>query len=623
MCGIAGFFYSSPPPEAEGLLRNMCRVIRHRGPDDEGIRVEDGCGIGMRRLSIIDLSTGHQPIGNEDGSVWIVFNGEIYEYAHLRAELEAQGHRFRTRTDTEVILHLYEEKGPECFSHLRGMFAIAIWDSRKRQLILARDRFGKKPLYYAHTSQGLTFGSELKCLHAAKLPLELDQESLKLYFQFGYIPDPWSPFKQVRKLTPGSYLIYDASTDKIQQQRFWKMPVATAEPTPGDTVEDAAQRVRTAFDDAVRVRMVADVPLGAFLSGGIDSSSVVASMALQSPEPVRTFSIGFEESNFNELPAARLVAEKYKTEHHEILVRPDSIDLIHRLVKHFDEPFGDSSAIPTFIVSEFAAQHVKVVLTGDGGDELFGGYEVHWSAPSLAWQDRLPAWLRWSGRQLAKALPYWAYGKNYLYMNSLDTGMARYLERNYSPYQMRKRLLQPDWMLPEDPQWILRKMAHCLVPNSTNLLSQSLYFEATATLLSDMLVKVDRMSMANSLEVRSPLLDHPLAELAAGIPHDWKVQGRTGKRILLQAVGDRLPPELLTLPKKGFGVPIAKWFRHELRSFLHDILLSSQFLGRGIVRPAFVRALIEEHESQRRNNSHWLWSLLMMELWFRELAQHP
>ena len=629
MCGIAGFFVRTLPAGPEGVLTRMCDVIRHRGPDDAGyhldqIHTDGGCGIGMRRLSIIDLASGHQPISNEDESLWIVFNGEIYEYAHLRRQLEASGHTFRTHTDTEVILHLYEEYGTGCFAHLRGMFAVALWDARKNELILARDRFGKKPLYYATTPQGLLFGSELKCIHEARKALgisfDLDKEALQLYFLYGYIPDPWSPFEQVRKLPPGSWMRFRLDADP-EIDVYWTMPVPQAEPTPGDTRQAAAGRVRKIFDEAVKVRMVADVPLGAFLSGGIDSSSVVASMALQSDQPVKTFSIGFEEAEFNELPAARLVAEKYQTEHHEILVKPEAVDLVERLTRHFDEPFGDSSAIPTYIVSEFAARHVKVALTGDGGDELFGGYEIHWTARSLARWDRIPSPLRAGIRALSAALPYKAYGKNFLNMVGCESGLARYMERNYAHYHLRRRLLQPEWMLPGEQGWVLRKMHHCLLENEPDLLTQAFYFEATATLLSDMLVKVDRMSMANSLEVRSPLLDQKLAYVAAGIPHAWKVEPGRGKRILIEALGDRLPPKLLTLPKKGFAVPLADWFRNQLRPMLTDTLLSKQSLDRGILRGPFVRTLIDEHQSGRRNNSHWLWSLLMLELWFREQEQ--
>ncbi len=372
MCGIAGFVLRERREGHQHLLKEMCDLIRHRGPDDEGFFFDAGCGIGMRRLSIIDLSTGHQPISNEDGTIWVVFNGEIYDYQGVRARLEAQGHRFNTRSDTEVLVHLYEQEGVAGLERLRGMFGIALWDGRKKKLVLARDRFGKKPLYYAVLPQGLYFGSELKCLRAAGVPTDLDKEALRLYFLLSYIPDPWSPFQAVKKLAPGSWLTYDAG-GKVEQGAYWRMPEPGAEAAPGDTPEAAAARIRECFDESVRIRMIADVPLGAFLSGGLDSSSVVASMARQSSDPVKTFSIGFEESGFNELPYARMVAEHYRTEHHEILVKPDSVALVNRLVKHFDEPFGDASAIPTLLVSELSAQHVNVVLTGVGGIELSGG----------------------------------------------------------------------------------------------------------------------------------------------------------------------------------------------------------------------------------------------------------
>ena len=602
------------------MLQRMCDLIRHRGPDDEGFYIDGGCAIGMRRLSIIDLDTGQQPISNEDGSVWVVFNGEIYQFAALRAALEQCGHRFRTKSDTEVIVHLYEQEGVEGLHKLRGMFAIALWDARLQRLLLVRDRFGKKPLYYAVLPEGMVFGSELKCLRAAGVPLDLDRDALRLYFLLSYIPDPRSPFAAVRKLEPGTWLTYDAS-GTIKRGAYWTMPRPATTAAPGDSEESAARRIREAFDEAVRIRMIADVPLGAFLSGGLDSSSVVASMAQASPEPVRTFSIGFEEEGFNELPLARLVAQRFGTEHHEILVKPDSVALVNRLIRHFDEPFGDASAIPTFIVSEFASQHVKVVLTGDGGDEFFGGYEVHWSAPGLARWDRIPASVRAGLRKVAEWLPYHAYGKNFLRMISLDSPLERYFERNYAHYFLREQLLEPEWLLPAESAWLTTAMARALLPMDADPLSQALYFESMATLPGDMLVKVDRMSMANSLEVRCPLLDHRLVEAAVACPPEWKIRDGRGKRLFLRAVGDRLPPELLSAPKKGFGVPLAKWFRGELRAFLRDHLLSRRFLGCGIVRPAFVRALIEEHEAGRRDNSHWLWSLLMLELWFADLEE--
>jgi len=369
--------------------------------------------------------------------------------------------------------------------------------------------------------------------------------------------------------------------------------------------------------------MIADVPLGAFLSGGIDSSSVVASMALQSSEPVKTFSIGFEEAGFNELPAAALVARRYGTEHHEIIVRPNAIELVEKLVRHFDEPFGDASAIPTYLVSRFAVQHVKVALTGDGGDELFAGYPSFSLVNRLRKADLLPQTVRRAIGALAEHLPYSAYGKNFLRMISRPTALDRYFELNFAPYFLRRYLLTPQWMLPGDGAYLRGRLARYLPERESDILTQALYFEGTANLTGDMLVKVDRMSMANSLEVRCPLLDHKLAEFAARIPHAWKLAGGRGKQILLRAIGDRLPDELLRLPKKGFGVPLAAWFRGPLREFLWDHMSSASFLGRGIVSPPFVRHLLEEHARGRRDNYHWLWRLLMLELWFRQFQDQP
>ena len=618
MCGIAGFVRLDRPAQ-RSLVEAMCDQIRHRGPDDEGVYVDGGCGIGMRRLSIIDLSTGHQPISNEDGSVWIVFNGEIYEYQELRADLMARGHRFQTSSDTETLVHLYEQEGVEGLKRLRGMFAFAIWDARQSRLLLARDRFGKKPLYYAVLPTGIWFGSEISCLRTAGVPLETDAEALRLYFEFNYIPDPLTAYRAIRRVPAGCWLTYQRGT--VQQGRYWRMPVPVAEPAPGLTHAEAVVRVREKFDEAVRIRMIADVPLGAFLSGGIDSSSVVASMARQSPEPVKTFSIGFEESRFNELPYAKMVAEKYATEHHEIVVRPDSIGIVQRLMKHFGEPFADASAIPTFIVSEFAARSVKVALSGDGGDELFGGYTSLQQVERLSPLDRVPQSARLAMSWISDRLPYSAYGKNFLYMMGRRSGLDRYFAFNYAPFHMSSRLLRPEWMMPAESGFLARALPDCILPEDAGTLSQAMYWEATANLTGDMLVKVDRMSMANSLEVRCPLLDHELAEFAATIPHAWKIAGGQGKRILLEALGDRLPPALLNRPKWGFGVPLADWFRGELREFLWDHVTAAQFLDRGIVSPGFLRILLEEHDSGRRDNSHWLWSLLVLSLWFQEVGQ--
>jgi asparagine synthase (glutamine-hydrolysing) len=603
-------------------VRAMCDVIRHRGPDDEGFHADGPCAIGMRRLSIIDLSTGHQPISNEDGSVWIVFNGEIYNYRELRADLIGRGHTFRTASDTETLVHLYEQEGADGLTRLRGMFAFAIWDARTSSLFLARDRFGKKPLYYAALPGGFYFGSELKCLRAAGVPLEPDREALRLYLQFGYIPEPHSAFRAIRKLPPGAWLTCCPSGE-LREGRYWKPPVASREGSPGLTEEAAQARLRDTFDESVRIRMIADVPLGAFLSGGVDSSSVVASMSLASPEPIKTFSIGFEEAGYNELAYASLVAKRFNTEHHEIVVRPDSIDLIQKLARFFDEPFADSSAIPTYIVSEFAVQHVKVALSGDGGDEIFAGYDRFVAAQKLRSADRLPLAVRRFVGWAAGRLPYATYGKNYLRMISRESALTRYIEGNYTPYYLMRKLLEPDWMPPADGAYLQRAFAGCLMPDDADILSNAMCFETGVNLPGDMLVKMDRMSMANSLEVRCPMLDHELAAVAAAVPHRWRIRGGKGKRFLVEALGNRLPPEVLSHRKMGFTVPLPAWFRGPLREFLRDHLLSRTFLERGIVSPGFLKYLLDEHTTGRRDNSPWLYSLLMLELWFRGLEAAP
>src|SRR5271157_1164204 len=619
MCGIAGFLLRDGQAQVSDV-RAMCDLIRHRGPDDEGVYTDGGCGIGMRRLSIIDLGTGHQPISNEDGSVWVVFNGEIYNYQELRGDLIHRGHQFRTNSDTETLVHLYEEKGTDGLQLMRGMFAFCIWDTRKRTVLLVRDRFGKKPLYYANTPTGFYFASELKCLRVAGVPLELDQEALRLYFQFGYIADPYSPFLAVHKLMPGCWIECSANGE-VKQGRYWRLPPFSAENRTGCTAAQAKERVRELFDEAVRIRLISDVPLGAFLSGGIDSSLVVASMALQSPEPVKTFSIGFEESAYNELPYAQLVAEKYKTDHHDIMVRPDSLSLINKLVHHFDEPFGDSSAIPTYLVSEFAARHVKVALSGDGGDEFFAGYRIVGDVQRFEFLDRVPRSLRKLVSRVADELPYSAYGKGFLHTVGSQSPLYRYFNLNFVPYFLRKRMLNPEWMLAADLPVLERLLPDSFLSDGADIVSQAMYFEAITILTGDFLVKVDRASMAASLEVRCPLLDHRLAEFATLIPASWKWKNGKGKRILLQALGDRLPPQLLTRGKMGFGVPLDQWFRGPLRELVHDTLLSQAFLDRGMVSPEFVRYMLEEHASGRRSNHNHIYRSLMLELWFKTLEQ--
>ena len=615
MCGIAGYVSRGGWADRQ-IVKRMCDQIRHRGPDDEGFYSDRECAIGMRRLSIIDLAGGHQPISNEDGSVWVVFNGEVYNFQELRRTLMSQGHQFVTNSDTETLVHLYEQEGIAGISRLRGMFAYAIWDARQRRLLLVRDRFGKKPLYYAQVREGLYFGSELKCLRAAGLNLEMDPEAIRIYLQFGYVPDPWSAFAGVRKLLPGHWLTLDANGN-VATGAYWETPPPREDNPPELSEAQVCDEIRRVFDDSVRMRMIADVPLGAFLSGGIDSSLVVASMAMQSRLPVRTFAMGFDESKYNELPYARLVAEKYGTEHHEQIVKPDAVDLVPRLIRHFDEPFADASAIPTYLVSQFAAQSVKVVLSGDGGDEFFGGYPTFFEADSMRGLDAIPLWLRAILSKAADLLPYSARGKNKLRAISRPAALERYFESiSFSSYFLRARALNPEWVLPQDSESLRRLFGKSILSDEFDCVSQAMHFEATTKLAGDILVKVDRMSMANSIEVRSPLLDHELATVANRIPNSWKMKHGKGKQILLKALGDRLPSELLTRPKAGFGVPLAEWLRGPLRPMLRDTLTSASFLNRGFTSARQVNAIMNEHESGRRDNSYFLWVLLILQLWF-------
>jgi len=621
MCGIAGFFDRSVP-DPNFTLRAMCDAIVHRGPDQDGYYAAAGCGLGMRRLSIIDLSTGRQPIANEDGTLFIVFNGEIYNFQQLRADLLARGHRFTTHSDTETIIHLYEEWGLEGLSRLRGMFAFAIWDTQARRLLLVRDRLGKKPLYYTIRNGTLYFGSELKCLRAAGLPLEMDQEALRLYFLMHHVPDPFSAYLGVRKLPAGGWLTFD-HLGQVREGRYWKMPVPATQPPAGLSYDQAKQRLRELFDEAVRLRMISDVPIGAFLSGGIDSSLVVATMARLSPEPIRTFSIGFEESKFDETRYARLVAEQYKTKHREIVVRPDSVAMVEKIADSFDEPFADSSAVPTYYLCQATAEDVTVALSGDGGDEFFNGYEAFFEIAALQRWDRVPVPLRRLMSWASDRLPYSAYGKNYLHTISQADSFNRYLSRYVSP-SLLDQLLRPDWRLPADYGYIRRTLPDVYAGPGQDPLTEAVYYEAVEKLTGDILVKVDRMSMACSLEVRGPLLDHVLVEFAMSLPHQWKQQGKRGKTILLDALGDRLPPALLNRPKAGFGVPLDTWFRTSLREFLRDHVLSKGFLERGVVSETFLRQVLDEHDRGRRHHGHFLWSLLMLAVWFsRQQAARP
>src|SRR3954469_466373 len=622
MCGIAGFVESSSsssPFDADrgrALVHRMCDVIRHRGPDDEGVWVAEGVALGMRRLSIIDLSTGHQPIHNEDQSVWIVFNGEIYNFRELRCELEAAGHTFYTATDTEVIVHAYEQWGKGAISRLRGMFGLAIWDTRSRTLLVARDRIGIKPLYYATTNGRLYFGSELKSLlEAPDLPRDLDAAALDHYLSFLYTPRDGSIFKHVRKLPPGHLLTWTDGRMAIEQ--YWQMPATETFTGPE---EEAVQQLRAVLSDAVRSHMISDVPLGAFLSGGVDSSLVVGLMSELSSARVKTFSIGFDEPEFDELDKARQVADHFGTDHHEFVVKPDGVSILDRLVSHFDEPFADSSAIPTWYVSEMARRHVTVVLSGDGGDELFGGYDRYVPHPRVLAFDRYsPRALRRVAGIAAGRLPHGVRGKNFLRHVGRDE-QGRYLDAiRFFSADEKPALLSADLRRALDgPDPETRLAAHFDRYAHLPWPSQMMRFDAETYLPEDVLTKVDRMSMAHSIESRVPLLDNSVIDFASSLPASLKIKGERRKHVLKEVAATLLPAEILNRRKQGFGVPLGIWFRGNLRELFADTLLSPASLQRGYFQPLFVRQLVDEHLAGQRDHTLRLWQLVVFEKWHHE-----
>jgi asparagine synthase (glutamine-hydrolysing) len=622
MCGIAGFVESADtrsafgPDQSRGLIHRMCDVIRHRGPDDEGVFVDQGVALGMRRLSIIDLSTGHQPIHNEDRTVWIVFNGEIYNFRALRVELEAAGHRFYTSTDTEVIVHAYEQWGARAIGRLRGMFGLAIWDLNTRSLLVARDRIGIKPLYYAETGGRLYFGSELKSLlQASELPRELDLDALDHYLSFLYTPRDGSIFRSIRKLPPGHLLTWQ--NGRLDVQRYWQLP---ADETYTGSEREAVRDLREVLSDAVRSHLVSDVPLGAFLSGGIDSSLVVGLMAETSGARVKTFSIGFDEPAFDELEHARRVAQHFGTDHHEFVVKPDGVGILDRLVWHFDEPFADSSAIPTWYVSEMARQHVTVVLSGDGGDELFGGYDRYVPHPRVVAFDRYsPRALRRVAAIAAARLPHGVRGKNFLRHVARDE-QGRYLDAiRFFSADEKPSLLSGDVTRHLDgPEPESRLAAHFERYAHLPWPSQMMRFDAETYLPEDVLTKVDRMSMAHSIESRVPLLDNEVIDFASSLPAAMKIKGERRKHVLKEVAATLLPAEILNRRKQGFGVPLGTWFRGNLQELFADTLLSPTSLQRGYFQPLFVRQLVDEHLTGKRDHTLRLWQLVVFEKWHHE-----
>jgi asparagine synthase (glutamine-hydrolysing) len=574
----------------------------------------------MRRLSIIDLATGHQPMHNEDSTVWVVFNGEIYNYAELRATLVNRGHRFYTASDTETIVHAYEEWGEDAFRRLRGMFGIALWDSRDGSLLLARDRVGIKPLHFAAAGGRLYFGSEIKSILAANdVEPALDFQALDHYLSFLYTPRDASIFAGIRKLPPGHLLRWRNGTVDIR--RYWELPAEEHMPA---SEEEAAEALREVLRDAVRSHLMSEVPLGAFLSGGVDSSLVVGLMAEASSRPVRTFSIGFDDPRYDELDHARSVARHFGTEHHEFVVKPDALAILDDLIGHFDEPFGDSSAIPTWYVSEIARRHVTVVLSGDGGDELFGGYERYSPHPRIAAFDR---WSPPATRSVASLvwplLPHGATGKNFLRRAARDE-RGRYLDQiGYFQRDEKEALLTGDVrgrIAGTDAE--ARLATHFARFGGLPWHGQMMNFDFETYLPEDILTKVDRMSMAHSIESRVPLLDNNVVDFAARLPAGLKIKNGRKKHILKEAAAGLLPAGILARRKQGFAVPVGGWFRGDLREFFSDVLLSATARERGYFEPRFVERLVREHVTSRRDHTLRLWGLVVFELWHREYLDH-
>ena len=613
MCGIAGIVAQRDQPVLAEELHAMCAALVSRGPDDEGAFVGHRAGLAMRRLSIIDLETGHQPVSNEDGSIWVVLNGEIYNYRQLRNELERRGHQFVTSTDTEVIVHLYEERGDDCVHALRGMFAFAIWDERRQRLMLARDRIGIKPLYYGTVAGRFIFASELKAvLQLPEVERRLNWQAVAHLLAYATTPSNESIVEGIRKLEPGHRLWLEPDKEPVVE-RYWELRFL---PDPQRSEEDTIEELRAKFRESVRYHLVSDVPVGAFLSGGIDSSAVVASMAMMATGRIKTFSIGFREQEFNELPYARLVAKRFGTDHHELVLEPDILDLLDHFACDLDEPIGDDSAIPTYMVSRLASQQVKVVLSGDGGDELFGGYDSYVTEGRDRWARFLPATIRTLLAGVSGLLPEDARGKQFLEYLSKPDG-ERYLFANtlFRSGHQRELLTgeareQVAAAQPERPRLdrFLGWKGHWLSALQDH--------DFRYYLPLDILTKVDRMSMAHSLEARVPLLDHSFVEFAATIPADWKWhQGRT-KHIFIKSLRGLLPDEILDRSKKGFGVPLNRWFRGPLRPLVRELLLSDSCRKRGIFNEAYLNRLITRQEQGRSLDFH-MWTLMSFELWCR------
>ena len=617
MCGICGLVSLRGDVVDPAVLDEMNATLAHRGPDSAGTYADGPVGLAARRLAIIDLESGDQPIGNEDGSVQVVQNGEIYNYRELRAGLEANGHRFTTRSDTEVLVHLYEERGPRFVEALRGMFAIALWDAGARRLVLARDRFGIKPLYYRHAGETLSFASELTALRRQPgFAAEIDLDALHAYLAFNFVPAPLSIFRDVRKLPPGHILVWEEGAPPRVERYARPAPVAAAD-VRRDGEEELAEELRARLRDSVRAHLIADVPVGVLLSGGIDSSALAALAAQESSAPVSTFTIGFEEGGFDERDRARLVAERYGTDHHELLLRPNAAELLPAVAAAFDEPFADSSAIPTYLVSKLARTHVKVALSGEGGDELFGGYHTYVADMLAPRVGPLASALR----PLAERLPsrtQKAVGFDYMAKRFARAAHLPALERHHGWKEIfapeaRAALLADGRATAFDPVDLLR--ARYAETAGAEPVARLMDVDLGIPLVDDLLTKTDRASMAHSLEARVPFLDPLVASFALALPTRHKVRGLSKKRLLRRAVAPLLPDELVHGRKRGFSIPAAAWLRGELAPFARDVLAPSELRRQGFFDPDAVGGLLDAHLSGREDLSRQLWGLLAFSLW--------
>lgn len=624
MCGIIGIYnFGNKKPLEPAILKKMCGVIKHRGPDSEGTFLEDNIGLGIRRLAIIDLQTGNQPIHNEDKTVWVVLNGEIYNFLELREELE-KTHRFYTKSDTEVIVHLYENYGEKCVDYLRGMFSFALWDNKNKKLFAAKDRIGKKPFYYIQTNGSLVFASEIKSIleYLGHTP-GIDLEALDLFLTYQYIPSPKTIFSGIKSLLPAHTFTCD-KTGNITVKGYWDLDYTKKTDL---SFSETCGRIKDLLKESTKLRMISDVPLGAFLSGGLDSSIIVGLMSSLSSRQIKTFSMGFDETDFSELKYAKIVSKHFSTEHREFIVSPKRIDILPKLAWHYGQPYADSSALPSYLVSNETRKHVTVALLGDGGDEAFGGY-LRYKAMKGSVYMSFPFQLLGKNitEKIASFIPYaqTTKGKNiFRYIYRLITALSEPPERRNINWHCFFTNEQKEELYSDNMKKNLYNNGYAYLENvfknapAKNIMDRTFYTDIKTYLPECLLVKMDIASMANSLEARSPFLDHKMLELSASLPSSWKIHGLTTKYILKKTFKDFLPEEILNRQKMGFGIPIGKWFKTDWKNYFAEIVLSAKAVNRGYFKKDSLERLFNEHISGKRNHGYRMWALLMLELWHR------